>query len=120
MILTSTFDRTLSIPGILVYDPVKDEWNVTNVILPSARQGSCAVVANDKIILTGGKGHMEDLTGSNQVWEFDPQAVKWNHNGNWPKMNRPRYYHGCTVGELANEKGCVLVYSAYISLYADA
>ena len=104
----------------MVYDPVKDEWNVTYSVLPSARQGSCAVVANHKIILIGGKGHMEDLTGSDQVWEFDPQAGKWNHNGNWPRMKRQRYYHGCTIGVLANEKGCVLTYLAVIGLCSDA
>ena len=91
--------------GVLVYDPITDEWRVVNSKLPKARVGSCALVQNDKILLIGGKGHLEDLTGSDEVWEFNPSNRDWNSNVTWPKMKRQRYYHGCTLGHLKGEKG---------------
>ena len=70
----------LLILGVIVYDPIKNEWNAVNTVLPKARLGSCAVVDNDTIILIGGKGHLEDLTGSDEIWEFDPHQIEWKHN----------------------------------------
>ena len=91
--------------GVIVYDPMQNAWTAVNTVLPKARLGSCAVVDNDTIILIGGKGHLEDLTGSDEIWEFDPHKIEWKHNMTWPRMKRQRYYHGCTLGILDGEKG---------------
>ena len=96
--------------GVLVYDPVRDEWTELETDLPKGRIGSCALVHNDKILLIGGKGHLEDLNGSDEVWEFDPIRKEWNHNMTWPRMKRQRYYHGCTIGILDGDKGLSYYY----------
>lgn len=95
--------------GIMMYDPLKDEWNVTNSVLPSARQGSCALVVKGKIILIGGKGHQEEVHGSDKVWEFDPETKEWNKDQRWASMKRQRYYHACTLGMFNDEKGIFVV-----------
>ena len=93
--------------GVIVYDPTKNDWHPVDTILPKARFGSCALVHNDKIILIGGKGHMDDVNGSDELLEFDPNKKEWTTNDDktWPKMKRQRYYHGCTLGTLDGEKG---------------
>ena len=97
--------------GVIVYDPINDAWSTVNSDLPKARVGSCALVHKDKILLIGGKGHLEDLTGSDEVCEFNPSKREWNNSVTWPMMKRQRYYHGCTLGLLNGEEG-LLKYSS--------
>ena len=88
-----------------MYDPKKNQWNVIDANLPKERIGSCAIVHDYSIFLIGGKGHLEDLNGSDDIWEFDPIKLKWHYNLTWPRMKRERYYHGCTIGFWEGEKG---------------
>ena len=90
----------------MMYDPVNDAWQKIDTVLPKARVGSCAVVLQgDRILLIGGKDHLEDNIGSDELWEFDSEGREFDSNATWPLMKRQRYYHGCTIGVLNGEKG---------------
>ena len=93
------------ISGIIAYDAENDQWNTINTKLPKPRIGACALVKDENILLIGGKGHLEDVNGSDEIWEFDPITLSWNSNKTFPRMKRERYYHGCAVGFLNGEKG---------------
>ena len=93
-----------------MYDPKSNQWNSINTNIPKPRIGSCALVHNNNILLIGGKGHLEDINGSDEIWEFDPIKRNWNNNITWPRMKRKRYYHGCTIGFLEGEKGYQFFY----------
>ena len=103
----------------MVYDPLTDEWNVTNAFLPSPRQGACAIEMiserKNSILLIGGKGHQTELKGSDEIWEFDPQTAEWNGEKIWPRMKRQRYYHGCIIGMLHGDYGKIS--SAHTTLH---
>ena len=92
--------------GVMMYNPLKDAWQKIDTVLPKARVGSCAVVLQgDRILLIGGKDHLEDNIGSDEIWEFDSERREFDSNATWPLMKRQRYYHGCTIGVLNGEKG---------------
>lgn len=80
---------------VFVYDSVSGKWEGSDQ-LPMPLQGSCAVEHKGKIFLLGGKNEKDFPTGSNQVWQFDPETKVWNTH-TWPKMINNRYYHGCTL-----------------------
>ena len=85
--------------------------------LPEALQGGCGLAWEGRMMVTGGKNDKNCSYGTDRVLMWDETIGSWTDG---PRMNHPRFYHGCIIMEIAGQKGLVVAGGIGLGSYGDS
>lgn len=85
--------------------------------LPEPLQGGCGIAWEGKMMVIGGKNDRECSFGTDRVLLWDEERRMWTDG---PRMNHPRFHHGCAIMEIDGQKGVVAAGGLGLENFGDS
>ena len=89
---------------VLEFDRKNEIWTEGSS-LPEPLQGGCGLAWEGKMMVMGGKNDKECSYGTRRVLLWDEESRMWTDG---PRMNHPRFHHGCAIMEMDGQIGAVV------------